>query len=82
MGYIYSEQSGMSVSEILTRINEIAGGRYVEDHYPFRFRDISRILENDLFIGFTTKARESGCTEEEMKRLQDITIRAMMQADL
>ena len=81
-GYINSEQINMTEPEIVTRINEMARGRYDENHYPFSFRDISRILENDLFIGFTTKARESGCTEEEMERLQDITIRAMMQADL
>lgn len=79
-GYINSEQLKMTEKDLVAKIREIMKGRCAEEHYEFR--DISKILENDLFKGFTNKARESGYAEEEIKRLQYITIRAMMKARL
>ncbi len=79
-GYINSEQIKMAETEIVTRIREMTKGRCSEERYDFR--DISRILESDLFKGFTNKARESGYAEEDIKRLQHITIRAMMKTEL
>ena len=79
-GYINSENIQMTEAEMVARIQETTRGKCVEEHYEFR--DISAILENDLFRRFTNKAREAGYTGEEAKQLQDIAIRAMMKAEL
>lgn len=79
-GYVNSEKIQMTEQDIVSQIKETTKGKCAEEHYELS--DISRILENDLFKSFTNKAKESGYTEEDIKRLQDITIRAMMQAGL
>jgi len=79
-GYINSEKIQMSEADIVVRIKEIAKGKCAEERYELR--DISRILENDLFKSFTNKVKEAGYTEEKIKQLQDITIQAMMKAEL
>jgi len=79
-GYVNSEQVKMTEADIVAQIKEIAKGKCAEERYEFK--DISTILENDLFKRFTNEATESGRTREDIKRLQDITIRAMMQAGL
>ena len=79
-GYVNSEQIKMTETDIVAQIKEITKERCAEEHYEFK--DISRILENDLFKRFTNKAKESGYTEEDIQRLQHITIRAMMKTEL
>ncbi len=79
-GYINSEKIQMSEADIVVRIKEIAKGKCAEERYELR--DISRILENELFKSFTNKVKEAGYTEEKIKQLQDVTIQAMMKAEL
>ena len=79
-GYINSEKIQMSEPDLVALLKEIAKGKCAEEHYEFR--DISRILENDLFKSFTNKVREVGYSEEKVNQLQDITMQAMMKAEL
>jgi DNA repair exonuclease SbcCD nuclease subunit len=81
-GYINTEQLKMSETDIVAQIKKITRGRCVEEEENYKFKDISRILENDLFKSFTNESREGGYAEEDIKRLQDIAVRAMMQAGL
>lgn len=77
-GYVNSEKIQMTEKDLVSQIREIAKGKCAEEHYDFR--DISRILENDLFKSFMNKVKEGDYTEEEERQLQDIAIKAMMQA--
>jgi len=80
-GYVNSEQLKMTEPDIVARIKETTTGKCAEESYEFK--DISGILENDLFKSFTCEAEESGYTAaEDIKGLRDITIRAMMRAGL
>jgi len=79
-GYVNSEKVQMLEPDIVAQIREMVGAKCGVEHYEFR--DISKILENDLFKDFTYKVREAGYTDEEVKQLQDIAIQAMMKAEL
>jgi len=80
-GYVNSEKIQMTEQDFVSQIKEITKGKCAEEHYE-EFRDISRILENDLFKSFMNKVKEGGYTEEEERQLQDTAIKAMMQAGL
>ena len=79
-GYINSQKTQMSEPDIVTGIQQTTGQKCVEQSYEFR--DISHILENDIFKRFMDKAIEICDTDELTNELQDIAIRAMMKADL
>lgn len=78
LGYTDSGKTHMSESNLVARSKDIAKGKCVDELY--QFRDVSYILENSLFQSFTTKVREAGHTEGEVKQLQHIAIQAMMKA--
>jgi len=80
-GYVNSEKIQMTEQDFVSQIKEITKGKCAEEHYE-EFRDISRILENDLFKSFMNKVKEGDYTEEEERQLQDTAIKAMMQAGL
>lgn len=79
-GYVNSEKIQMTEQDIVSQIKGITKGKCAEEHYELS--DISRILENDLFKSFTNKVKQGDYTEEEKRQLQDIAIKAMMQAGL
>jgi DNA repair exonuclease SbcCD nuclease subunit len=79
-GYVNSEKIQMTEQDIVFQIKETTKGKCAEEHYDFS--DISRILENDLFKSFMNKVKGGDYTEEEERQLQDIAIKAMMQAGL
>jgi DNA repair exonuclease SbcCD nuclease subunit len=79
-GYVNSEKIQMTEQDIVSQIKETTKRKCAEEHYDFS--DISRILENDLFKSFTNKVKEGDYTEERERQLQDIAIKAMMQAGL
>jgi len=77
-GYINSEKTKISESELKERIEEITKDRCVEEH-P-QFQDIHTILEDDLFKSFMDKLEQTGYQEEKKKQMRDIAIKAMMEA--
>jgi DNA repair exonuclease SbcCD nuclease subunit len=79
-GYINGKEIHMTEEELVNRIKEIGVGRYVADSY--NFRDISRIVEDDLFANCIRKLEEAGHSVEKTKQLREVTIRAMMKAGL
>ncbi len=78
-GYINSKEIGISESEIVNRVKEIAGERCIEEPH-YEFRDIQTILEDDLFKSFMEKLEQSDYEEEKRKQMRDIAIQAMVQA--
>lgn len=79
-GYINSEIIQISEADIIAHIKEIASDKCEDECYEFK--DISRILENDLFKSYSEKIRDAGYEEEKIKQLYDIAIRAMIRAEL
>jgi len=79
-GYFNSEKIQMTEQDIVPQIKGITKGKCAEEHYELS--DISRILENDLFKSFMNKVKGGDYTEEKERQLQDIAIKAIMQAGL
>ena len=79
-GNINSERIGITETDLVSKIKETITGKGVEEYYEFR--DIRRILEDDLFKSFMNKIRQAGYEEGEIKQLQDVAIRAMMKVNL
>lgn len=80
-GYVNSEKIQMTEEDIASQIKEITKGKCTKEPTD-EFKDISRILENDLFKSFMNKVKAGDYTEEKERQLQDIAIKAMMQAGL
>ena len=79
-GYVNGEKIQMTEQDIVSQAREIMGDRCADDHY--RFKDISGILEDDLFKNFANKITEADYDEEEKSVLEEIAIKAMMKAKL
>ncbi len=79
-GYINSERIRTTETDLVSEIEQMTTGKCVEKHYEFR--DIRRILEDDLFKSFMSKIRQAGYEEDKIKQLQDVAIRAMMKVQL
>ena len=78
-GFVNGEAIGMTEVELVKQIRKVAGTRCVEAP-RCEFRDIRRILENDLFKTFIEKLEQTDYEEEKKKRMRDIVIKAMMEA--
>ena len=76
-GYINSEKINVNESEFVRQIKEITKEKFLEEEH-FEFRDISRILEDDLFKRFREKLEQSDYDEEKKKQLCDVAIKGMM----
>ena len=78
-GFINSEAIKISESELAKQIKENIKGKSVkEDHLIFR--DINKILEDDLFKSFMNKLEQTDYDEEKKKQLRELTIKAIMEA--
>jgi len=80
-GYINSKEIKTSESELVKQIREITKGKsVVEEH--FEYKDIHWIIEDDLFRCFLKKLKQTGYDEKKEKQLQEVAIKAMMEARL
>jgi len=79
--YINSEKIGLSETEFAEQVKKIAKKRTTEGP-KIKVRDISRILEHDLFRDFMEKLEQLNFAEEKERQLRNIAIRAMMRANL
>jgi len=77
-GYINSDEIKMKEPELVKQIKEVVKGKCVEEH--LEFMDIYTILEDDLFKSFVKKLEQIDYSEEKKKQMQDIAIKAMMEA--
>jgi exonuclease SbcD len=79
-GFINGEAIGMNEEEFVKHVQKIVRDRSVEEHYEFR--DIRMILEDDLFKGFLKRLEQGDYDEGQKRQMQEIAIRAMMDARL
>ena len=75
-GYINSDKIGMSENEVVKQIKEITTGRCTDEF--FEFKDINKILGNDVFESFLEKLEETDYSKERKMHMRDLVIRAMM----
>jgi DNA repair exonuclease SbcCD nuclease subunit len=75
-GFVNSERIKMTETDLVNEIRQIAAEKCHEEHYYFK--DITTIIEDDLFAGFVRKIEEAGYGDEKIKVLKDMAIRAMM----
>ena len=81
-GYMNSDTIQVSEPDMVAQIKEVTKGKCAEEGEHYQFKDISRILEDDLFKSFTNRIMAADYIEQEIQELQDIAIRAMMRAQL
>jgi exonuclease SbcD len=79
-GFINGEAIGMNEEEFVKHVQKIVRDKSVEEHYEFR--DIRMILEDDLFKGFLKRLEQRDYDEGRKRQMQEIAIRAMMDAQL
>lgn len=78
-GYIDSKKTGITEKELVQRIKELGRGRVVDlEKGDFaRFKDISDILEDELFQSFIDRLDKKEYDDKKKKRLRETVIRAM-----
>lgn len=76
-GFINGEKSGLDEQTLVREIKSIAESRCAGE-INFEFRDISRILESDLFRVFLERLENSDFPRDKKIQVRDMTIRAMM----
>ena len=79
-GYINSEKIKTSEAELVKQVKEIIKDRCAKEDFKPEFRDIHTILEDDLFKSFMQKLEQTNYNEERKKQLQEVAIRAIMEA--
>lgn len=75
-GFFNSKAIGKGEQDLAQEIKRLAGVHGAD----LRFRDIQKILEDDLFQGFLKKLAEKGYDEDKQKEIREIAIRGMMEA--
>jgi DNA repair exonuclease SbcCD nuclease subunit len=77
-GYINSEMIKTSEEELKNKIKKIIKGKPgIEENLKLEYRDIHKILENDLFKDFLKKVDKIDCNGNKRKELCDLAIKAM-----
>lgn len=79
-GYIDSEKAGLTEKELTKAVGELLGELELAES-SFEFRDISFILENDLFREFDKRLSFMEYSHEKKKLMRELTIKAMMELD-
>ncbi|MBD3214652.1 MAG: DNA repair exonuclease [Candidatus Lokiarchaeota archaeon] len=75
-GFINSGKIGFTEEELTNEINELFES--VCEEINIKFQDIKSILQDDLFIKFSEKLKIKEIDEDEMKKITDIVIKALM----
>jgi len=79
-GYFNGKENQLTETELVSQIKEVTKGKCIGVQYGFR--DIQAILEDDIFKSFVEKLKQAGYDEQNTEQMQDIAIRAMMEAKL
>jgi len=77
-GFVNGAALGTTETELVSHIKRMAAHRVVEEHYEFK--DIARIIEDDLFRSFKEKLYHADYPEEKRREMCNLAIRAMMEA--
>lgn len=76
-GYINSEKSKLNEEQLVQKIKEI--DKLKNADIGFVFKDIQKIIENDLFKSFQEKLEKSGYDTEKKKSIRQLAIKAMQE---
>jgi len=79
-GYIDGKSSKTTESGLVSEIKKLTKRKSIEASYEFR--DIQKILDNDIFRNFLSRLEQSGMPQEEFEKQRDIAVRAFMEAGL
>ncbi|HOQ39739.1 MAG TPA: DNA repair exonuclease [Fervidobacterium sp.] len=77
-GYVDLEKFGITEGALNEKVNELLKGKIVEEYN--RSKDVSKILEDDIFKRFAHKLNERVNDEDKRKRCIDLFIKAFSQA--
>ncbi len=73
-GFVDGQVWSLNEEELVEKIKELTVARCVEQH--FEFKDISKILTDDLWLSFKEKMENSGQSQEAKKRIEEVAIQA------
>lgn len=80
--YIDSTQLGLSEGEFAEKVRELLSAKSADVEPNLNVWDISGVLQNDLFKEFMEELEHLGFSEEKKRRLRDVAIKAVMEAEL
>lgn len=75
-GFINGKNMGMNENILVKRIKNIAGEKCVDQYYEFK--DIQRILEDNLFKSFIKKLEQTNYEKEKKKQMLNMAIKIMI----
>ncbi len=81
-GYFNGLKMKINEQDLVKKIKDVIKDKNLiddEKDTKFEFKDINRILEDDLFKIFINKLNESAFDAKKKKELQDMTIKSMME---
>jgi DNA repair exonuclease SbcCD nuclease subunit len=76
-GFLDCQALGMSEAEFAAAANQAAKGKC---SITFQFKNVQRILADDLFKSYAKKLDQRGIEDQEKKEMLNLAVRAMMEA--
>ena len=80
--YIDSNQLGLSEEEFAEKVRDLLSVKSADVEPSLNVWDISGVLQNDLFKEFMEELKQTGFSKEKKRRLRDVAIKAVMEAEL
>jgi len=80
--YIDSNQLGLSEEEFAEKVRDLLSVKSADVEPSLNVWDISGVLQNDLFKEFMEELDQTGFSKEKKRRLRDVAIKAVMEAEL
>ena len=77
-GFINGEKIGINENDLIKQIKHIIRGKCAEEDFNPEFKDITIILENDLFKTFIDNLNQRHWEEEKKINIRNLVIKAMM----
>ncbi len=77
-GYINSEKINITEDELHKKLKNLLKNKLIEEH--FELKDISNILEDDLFKSFKSKLERTEFDEKKKKQIINLAIKAIIGA--
>ncbi len=75
-GFIDGEALGTNEEKLTTQIKELTAEKCIEQN--FEFKDISKIMADDLWLSFREKMEFSDWDDEVKKKMQEVTLQAFV----
>lgn len=75
-GFIDGQRLALNEEKIVEKLKELTGARCVEQR--FEFKDISKVLTDDLWLSFREKMESSDHSQGVKKRIEEIALQAFI----